>query len=411
MRIQINAFGTEGDLRPFVALAHRLMAEGHQAAICTPRGFAPIVGSVEHLAMDDGALRLIRDEMPTMRGPRDSLRLLRRMKVSMWQMMLDEWAAARSWSPDVLVYHPKCLAALHVADRLDIPAVLSLPLPMFTPTSAYPVPFLSRSLGGPLNRASYAFNRVTMLSYGSMVNDFRTEQLGLRPRRRTDDLQRCDNGRPVPILYSYSRHISPAPPDYPDHVHVTGSWFADPDPQWQPPAELEAFLADGEPPVYVGFGSMGFQGGQQRTERLVPALLDRGARVLLSTGWGGLAAASRSARVHVIESAPHDWLLPRTSAVVHHGGSGTTAAGLRAGRPTLICPFLGDQPFWGRRVHEIGAGPAPVPGTKIGTDRLGPALDALLGEPSYPRTAAALGERIRAEDGTGAAVSVLTALG
>src|SRR5699024_10154168 len=153
---------------------------------------------------------------------------------------------------------------------------------------------------------------------------------------------------------------------------------------WEPPAGLRDFLEAGDPPVYVGFGSMGF-GGQagaaRRTERLVSLLRRHGRRVVLATGWGGVAGIDGAEDVLSLTSAPHERLFPRVEAVIHHGGSGTVHAGLRAGRPTLVCPFLGDQPFWGKRVQEAGAGPAPVPRralTSDRSDRLEEAVDRLL---------------------------------
>jgi sterol 3beta-glucosyltransferase len=407
----INAFGTEGDLRPFVALARGLTAAGHQAAICAPSGFAEFIAgySVEHLPMGNEALHLIQTEMPSMRGPADSVRILRRMTPAMRRMMLDEWQAAQSWRPDMIVYHPKCLGALHTAERLDIPALISLPLPFFTPTRAFPIPFIGRwPLGGAANRASYAFNHFTMLAFGSMINTFRTETLGLRRKPRTDVLLHRHDGSPVPVLYSFSRHLVPPPADYPAHAHVTGAWDLGSAPDWTPPEDLVRFLEAGDPPVYVGFGSMGFgRGAERRTARIVDALTRQGARIVLATGWGGLAAATAE-HLHTVRSVPHDWLFPRVGAVIHHGGSGTTHAGLRAGRPTLICPFLGDQPFWGHRVHAAGVGPAPLPVRKITDERLAPAIDRLINDHDQRQRAERLGHLIRAEHGVDRAVAVIT---
>ncbi len=411
MKVMINAFGTEGDIRPFVALARGLAAAGHQAAICTPSGFAELVAGhgVEQLPMDNEALELIKTAMPAMHGPADSLRIIRRMQRAMRQMMIDEWQAARAWRPDVIIYHPKCLGALHVAERLELPAIISLPLPFFTPTRDFPIPFIGRwPFGGWANRASYAFNHATMMMYGSMINNFRTDTLGLRRKPRTDVLLHRHDGSPLPVLYSHSKHLVPPPADYPAHAHITGPWPLDSDPGWTPPAELARFLDSGEPPVYVGFGSMGFgRGAARRTARIVQALTDRGHRIVLATGWGGLSAAAGD-HVLVLRDAPHDWLFPRTAAVIHHGGSGTTHAGLRAGRPTLICPFIADQPFWGHRVHALGVGPAPIPSGKITSARLGPALDRLLDDPAVRERAGRLARQLAAEDGVGTAVRMIT---
>ena len=367
-------------------------------------------GGVEHLPMDDTARALIKTVMPTIRGPAGSIRVVQQMLAAMRQMMQDEWAAARAWRPDIIVYHPKCLGALHIAERLDVPAAASLSLPFFTPTGAFPIPFIGHwPLGPRANRASYSFNNVTMLAYGSMINAFRG-MLGLPRRPRIDNLLSRSDGTPVPILYSFSRHLVPAPDDYPDHAHVTGPWFDDQPVAWQPPPDLEHFLAAGSPPVYLGFGSMGFgRRNEERTRLLLSVLSGNGHRAIIATGWGGLKASPDNlldGHVHVVESIPHDWLFPRTAAVIHHGGAGTTVAGLRAGRPTLICPVLGDQPFWGHQVHRLGAGPAPIPQRQMTKQRLAPAI-ATLADQQTRRSAQDLGYLIRSEDGIAEAISIL----
>lgn len=411
MRVLINTFGTEGDVGPFVALAQGLATAGHPAAICTPAGFDRLVTGrgVEHLPMDNEGLELIQTAMHSVRGPSDGYQALRRMPAAMRQMMLDEWHAARSWRPDVIVYHPKCLGALHIAERLDLPAFIALPLPFFTPTTAFPVPFVGKwPLYGAANRASYRLNHATMLMYGTMINTFRTQTLGLARKPRTDALLHRHDGTALPVLYPFSPHLVPRPADYPDHAHITGAWTLDTDAGWTPPADLARFLDTGEPPVYVGFGSMGFgYGAAKRTSRIVNALTGRHRRVLLATGWGGLAAA-HAERVHTVRSVPHDWLFPRTTAVIHHGGSGTTHAGLRAGCPTLICPFIGDQSFWGHRIHALGAGPTPLPGRRITDARLRPAIDRLLDDHDLRERATSLGHQIRTENGVAAAIRILT---
>lgn len=158
MRILILTFGTRGDVQPYVALAHAAIDAGHEAAICTAEGFRPLAedAGVPYLHMDNEMLDLIQTEMPTMSGAADALRLVRRMTSAMRTSLLDQWRAAQTFQPDVLVYHPKSLGGLHIAERLQIPATVSLPLPFFTPTRAFPIPFIARwPLGGTANRLSY----------------------------------------------------------------------------------------------------------------------------------------------------------------------------------------------------------------------------------------------------------------
>lgn len=209
------------------------------------------------------------------------------------------------------------------------------------------------------------------------------------------------------MLYPVSPSVVPRPNDYPDSAHLTGYWFRQAASDAVLPDDVSAFLDHGGPVIYAGFGSMGF--GRHAAERgriVLEAISGAGARAVVARGWGGLDAAQAD-DVLVIDEVPHDLLFPRVSAVVHHGGSGTTAAGLRAGRPTLICPVLGDQPFWGERVHALGAGPRPLPLKKLRAESLTERLVDLLSDSQYAVRAAELGERIRAEDGTGEAVRIL----
>ena len=275
MRVQINTFGTEGDIRPFVALARGLTSAGHQAAVCTSTGYAPMVtgGGVEHLPMDDTARALIKTVMPTIRGPASSIRVVQQMLDAMRQMMQDEWAAARAWRPDLIVYHPKCLGALHIAERLDVPAAASLSLPFFTPTGAFPIPFIGHwRLGPRANRPSYSFNNVTMLAYGSMINAFRG-MLGL-PRRPADRQSTQPKRRPPgsdPVLVQPPPRACPRRLPRPcpcDRAVVPAQPAA-----WQPPPDLEHFLAAGDPPVYLGFGSMGFGRRNEERTRLLLSVL------------------------------------------------------------------------------------------------------------------------------------------
>jgi sterol 3beta-glucosyltransferase len=151
------------------------------------------------------------------------------------------------------------------------------------------------------------------------------------------------------VLYSFSRHVLPPPKDWSENVHVTGYWILDETNCWQPPPELLDFLDAGPPPIFVGFGSMGGRNPARTTRLVLEALAKTGQRGLLVTGWGGLETEEEPDNVFKVENAPYDWLFPRMAAVVHHGGAGTTAAGLQAGKPSVICPFVADQPFWGQR--------------------------------------------------------------
>lgn len=172
--------------------------------------------------------------------------------------------------------------------------------------------------------------------------------------------------------------------------------------------DITDFLEADEPPVHIGFGSMGFgKGAEDRRAAVLEALERTGLRGIVATGWGGITpGAAADPRVLVIEGAPHDVLFPHCAAVVHHDGAGSVAAGLRAGRPTQVVPFLGDQPFWGARLHELGVGPEPVPPRRLGRS-LAAHLGQLVGTPAYARRAGEVAAGVRKENGTATARGIL----
>jgi sterol 3beta-glucosyltransferase len=419
VRILITAYGTRGDIQPYVAIARGLQRAGHHVDLAVPGQFRDLVAEAdtggEHpltlRPVGTDLLALVQDAMPRMRGARDALRIVRQVKDAMAVHTDQQWAAAEASDPDLVVHHPKCLAGPTVAERLGVPGVMSLPLPFATPTRAYPNPVLFARSAGPLNRPTYAFTRASTLTYVGMVNRLR-RRIGLPPLGRFADVLRDGDGNRPPVLYPYSRHVVPVPADYPPTAHVTGDAFLPHDRAWRPDPALADFLDAGEPPVYVGFGSMGFgKGAEERRDAVLASLRAAGVRGIVATGWGGLAAGDTPTDdVLVVDAVPHDWLFGRVAAVVHHGGAGSTAAGLAAGRPTLVCPFLGDQPFWGARVHALGAGPAPLRPRRFGDELTGRLRD-LVGDPGFRRRAAGLGEAIRGEDGVARAVEVLERLG
>ena len=415
MNILINTFGTRGDIQPFIALGQGLQAAGHAVGLCTSEGYRPFVESngLRYVHMDNTMLEIAQSAIGDVPNKRDAMGMIKRMSSAMKLMMQDEWRAAQSLQPDVIIYHPKCVGSIHVAEKLGIPAILSIPLPFYTPTRNFPVPFLAKNpLGARFNRLTYVMHRVQSAMFGGIINDFRRQTLGLPGQSRFADVLMRENGEPVPVLYPFSPHVVPVPADYPPHVHVTGYWFMDRDDDWLPDPALATFLEAGPPPVYVGFGSMPFQKqAAARTRSILDALAATGQRGVLASGWGGLKAGDLPGSIFMLESAPHDWLFPRVSAVVHHGGAGTTAAGLRAGKPTIICPFLGDQPFWGEVVYARGVGPRPISQLKLTAETLTAALTAVVTDREMQAKAAALGEQIRAEDGVDRAVGIIEAIG
>lgn len=412
--ILLITIGSRGDIQPFIALGKGLQAAGHTVALQTAESYRPMVEAhgIAYQYMNNGFMALTESKagQAATEGGGKGFALIKQVMPLLRSMLDDEWAAVQAFQPDVIVYHPKSLGGYHFAEKLGIPAFLSVPLPLYTPTAAYPNPVVPPlPLGAGYNRFTYKLMGLATAPYMGVINDFRVNVLGLPKRGRFASELVQPDGTPTQVLYPYSRHVLPIPADYPPSVHVTGYWTLDHDSELHaPPADLAAFLAAGAPPVYVGFGSMSGAKASQRAEIVLEALMKSGQRGVLASGWGGLKPSALPDSVFMIDQAPHGWLFPRMAAVVHHGGAGTTAAGLRAGKPTVIVPFIADQPFWGRVVADIGAGPAPIPQGKLTADNLAAAITQAVSDSAMRQKAESIGSALRAEDGVRAAVEVIT---
>jgi sterol 3beta-glucosyltransferase len=423
MKVFILTLGTRGDVQPYVALGKGLKDAGHVVTVCTSHSFESFVAGhgLAYGYMNDDIPKLINSDegrrmIDNTGGLWQWLKAARKMAkqaAPMHRRMLhDGWESARKAEPDLIVYHPKAFGAPHFAEDLGVPVVMAVAMPLLVTTAAFPtIGFPDWKLGGRYNRTTYSlFRRMMSASFGKSVQQWRAGR-GLPRQPRGTDMLRTPAGDAIPVLHGYSEHVLPRPPDWPDSAAVTGYWFLAEDPAWQPPERLRTFLDAGDPPVYVGFGSMAGSDPRSLSRTVVEALRRANVRGLLATGWGGMSAGDLPETVLAIDGAPHEWLFPRTAAVVHHGGAGTTAAALRAGRPAVVCPFIGDQPFWGRRLRALGAGVDPIPQKRLTAERLAAEIREVTADPQYRKSAEALGERIRSEDGVANAVAAIEAIG
>jgi sterol 3beta-glucosyltransferase len=388
-RIVVLSAGSTGDVEPFVALSVRLAERGHEVTLAADSGF-------ERLAPDHGVrFAPIRADfqslLPTPEGKKPSLR--DDVFPVIQGMLEDSWALAKESRPEVIVAHEKTLAAPHVAEKLEIPHVQALTVPMLTPTRDFPLPAMIRhNLGGMLNRLSFRLVGLLSRPYAGLIRRWRADSLELRARSKSPS--------PARTLYCYSPSLVPTPADWPPDAVATGYWLWEGRDEESVDSNLENFVAGDRPPVYVGFGSSVGPHPARLGAEVAQALRDAGTRAVVATGWGGVSDISKSSEVFVVERAPHRWLFPRVAAVVHHGGAGTTAAGLVAGRPTIICPFQGDQYFWGAAVHRAGAGPEPLPVKKLTGERLANLIRTAMNDSAVQGRAAELSQRIAGEDGT-----------
>lgn len=420
MKIFILTLGTRGDVQPYIALSRGLIAAGHEVMICAPSSFKGFITEygVQYGHMDNEILRLIdtdagRDALEDSTNLVNWLKtyaaLAKQVKPMQIRMVADAGKAAAQFQPDLIIYHPKAMAGPHLAEKYNIPRIMSVPLPIFTPTVEFPsIVFPNWNLGGWYNKLTYSLSvKLAWMQYRSVINSWREKDLGLSPATKSFNEMEMADGQPTPTIYPYSDYVVPRPADWPETTISPGYWFLKRAEAWQPSADLTAFLEAGPPPVYVGFGSMAGKDPAKKAQVVIDGLQKAGQRGLIATGWGGLSVHDLPDTILKIDAAPHDWLFERVTAVIHHGGAGTTAAGLRAGKPTIICPFMGDQPFWGRRVAKLGVGVDPIPQRKLNADNLGAAIQKVTGDTQIQQRAAALGEKIRSEDGVAQAVAFI----
>jgi len=420
--IVLLTIGTRGDVQPFVALGLRLRERGHRVRICTCERFKEFITShgLEYGCLDDGLLQFIEsDRVREMIGSRRNnifqwvraaIEMLPQVKEMQRRMLVDQWNACRD--ADLLLFHPKALGGVHIAEKLGIPGFYVPPFPAYVPTREFPLFILSvRSGGGWLNRLSYSVTRRGQAAIAGIVNDFRTKHLELPARGRFSLEPGRLDGKPIPVMHPISPQVLPRPADWPEHVAMTGYWFLDATDGWTPPDELARFLESGTPPVYIGFGSMVTRRPEEIAQVVLRAIELLGVRAILGRGWGGLQPATVPENVHLVDDVPHDRLLPHCAAVVHHGGAGSTAAGLRAGCPTLVVPHFADQPLWGKRVHDLGVGPPPLSKKELRPETLAERIGGMLQDESMQGAARELGARIRSESGTTAAIEFMNRFG
>ena len=406
MRVYILTIGTRGDVQPYIALGLGLKSVGHEVTIATLKEFDDLITGYElqfaPLRGDFLKVAQAAETGSTSKKRWNPFQLIRQYIEMAKDTLADEWESAQH--ADVLIYNPAIFGGYDIAEKLGVPAFAASPAPMYSPTKEFPSPFFPFSNLGPLNKFSHQlFANLGPTIFRRPINEWRRDVLGLPPAKG----DRLLHGKPVPKLYAYSEAVVPRPADWDESSVVTGYWFLDAPADWTPDPELVKFLLQGPPPVYVGVGSMFMNGGKQKTRMVIDALRLAGQRGILATGWGGLSAVDASDDILVVNSVPHDWLFPQVTAVVHHGGAGTTGSSLRAGKPTVICPFVADQPFWGRRVAALGVGPPPISQFKLTAESLAYAIKRAVTDTSLPERAANLGKIIQSEDGVGRAVAYI----
>jgi UDP:flavonoid glycosyltransferase YjiC (YdhE family) len=402
--------GSRGDAQPYVALGLGLKAAGHEVILATHEDFR---GFVEEYGLEFRPLAgnprsmMESPEGKRVAGSGANPLLFARTFARSFSGYADEFfrgSLAACEGAEAIIYAYFALTGYGIARKKNVPGMLALLQPMNRTTR---FPLQPSPIFGTWNGI---YNWTTMVVAQQLFGQIFKKQmnrwnkkLGLPPMPAGGFYSLADREN-IPVLYGYSPTLVPKPRDWRDNTHVTGFWYLGAPKGWTPPEGLLRFLAAGEPPVYVGFGSMTTKDPQKTTRIVVEALRRAGKRGVILSGWGAMKEEGLPDSVYHVESIPHEWLFPRMEAVVHHGGSGSTGAGLKGGVPSFAVPFFADQYFWGDRLARLGVGPKPVPQDRLTVERLTSALKQATGDARMKARAAAVGRRVRGERGVERAV-------
>ncbi|KAE9010404.1 Sterol 3-beta-glucosyltransferase [Phytophthora fragariae] len=430
MQICIMIVGTRGDVQPFLAIAKRLQQDGHRVRLATHSlyhefvtshgvEFYPLGGDPKELAayMVKTGGRLI----PPLKLETLQKDVPRQMQM-LEEILQSTWPAVSAPDPDgeatgvpgplfraqAIISNPVTYGHIHVAEKLGVPLHIMFPQP-WVPTVAFPHPMSNLPYQDKPQRRNYlSYKLVDLLMWEGterIVNSFRSDVLGLPRIRKGGRGREMLLDLDIPHSFMWSPSLVPKPFDWGELYDVVGTVTLKGDgSSYTPSPELEAFLGNDGGPIFVGFGSMVLEDPRATTVMIIEAAKQANVRVLIQSSWTDMAGdLDIPDNVFFIGNCPHDWLLPRCSAVVHHGGAGTTAGGLLAGKPTFIVPFFGDQPFWGRAVVKAGVGVDPCPIHELTTEKLRAAFEELQ-SPFLRNRAQRLQKRMQSEDGAEEAV-------
>jgi len=317
------------------------------------------------------------------------------------------WDACRGF--DSVICSPWYHIAPSLSEKLDRPCFFSTIMPgIWIPSAELPNPVAFSNEDTPARgsacRRSWRINMRALLAHLEILNEWRTNMLGLRP---VSTLELLRSYRKSQFLLSYSASVLPKPGDWPANIHVTGFWFMNSTPNWGASAELTRFLEEHPNPLLVGFSSQVARDPEAFTRSVTAAVERSGKSAILLKGWGGLRQTDLPSRILLLDWLPYEWIVPRCSAFLHHGGCGSMAMALRHGIPNMAIPFAFDQMLWARRIAQLGLGPAPMNAEAIDVDHLTESLIAMTEDPGIKQRAAVMAKRISIEDGVRSAIQVI----
>lgn len=420
LNIVVQVVGSRGDVQPFVALGQELQKYGHRVRIATHPAFDSFVrdSSLEFYPIGGDPKELMAymvknpGLIPSMKSLREGDIQKKRAMITeildgCWQSCVEpDLHSQQPFVADAIIANPPSFAHVHCAQALGIPLHLMFTMP-WTSTRAFPHPLANFKVGDIdpelINYASYGIVEwLTWQGLGDIINKFR-HSLDLEPVPTTEGPVLAEVLQ-IPFTYCWSPALIPRPMDWPSHIDVCGFFFRDP-PDYEPSTELFEFLQAGSPPVYIGFGSIVIDDPAKMTSTILDAIRVCGARAIISRGWSNLGddLTFETDQVLFVGDCPHEWLFQHVAAVVHHGGAGTTACGLRNACPTVVVPFFGDQQFWGKMIAAAGAGPTPIPYESLTKESLAEGISFCM-TATAKASAHHIALRISDEDGIKAAV-------
>ena len=415
MRLTILALGTRGDIEPYLALGLGLQASGYQVSMAAPTNFESVIRQhgLDYKPLGIDMPHLIRSEIGQLALGTDRRYLrfigcIREMAAPLAHRLLhDMWTACQG--ADAVIYSLLAFPSHFMAQDLGIPAFASCLQPLIR-TKSVPAPLFPHwfNVSGGVNRFTFLLvEQVFWQCMRPFIKQWRKQQ-DFSPLPFWGHFNQVYR-QPGPILCGYSPLIVPRSRDYPDQAKVTGFWSLDASYDWRPSDRLIDFLDAGPPPICVGFGSMNNDRAHKRITQCVRALLQERKRVVLLGGWNDLETldVQQSDELLLLQQAPHAWLFPRVSAVIHHGGAGTTAAVLRAGIPSLILPFFFDQAFWAHRLYELGVGLKPLSSRQISVETIASEIRNLSTNREIQKNVQRLAKDLQQEDGVSQGVTVI----
>lgn len=416
MNITIFSIGTQGDVRPFIALGLGLQAQGHRVCIASGSSCQALVHrhglSFSPLTAD--FLELMAKDPTALQKGLNPLALVRTARKHLSEMSVNwvrEGRAAVNNADLILGNGMVAVLAKSLADSMGVPMVETHLQPV-TPCGDIP-PMMLKPPAKPRSKFVnlFLYHSLRILTWQMLSRAYAKvrEDLFLPPLPMWGPYYQTPRNEKR-VLYGYSEALLPRSKSWPDCVAVPGNWFLDED-DWEMPAELKDFLAKGDTPIYVGFGSMHTDDAESFTQTVLDGIRKSGKRAIFATGWGGLSESLvDDPNIFVLGAAPHNILFQHVSLAIHHGGAGTTAASARAGIPSVVIPFFGDQPFWAWCLREKGVSPVDLSRKSLTSTELGNAIFASL-LPAVRERADQLGKQIRAEDGIENAICQLTEWG